>query len=70
MNNLCQKFIKKLCFFGNDDLSPTIEYPTLCNGKYTLEKHLQSGYSGQVFQGHFNNKTPVVIKCCKKFLNI
>lgn len=64
MNNLCQQFIKRLCFFGND-VSP--KYPTICNGKYTLEKQLQNGYSGQVFQGNFRNKIPVVIKCCKKY---
>ena len=68
MNNLCQKFIKKLCFCYYD-VSPTIDYPTICNGKYTLEKKLQNGYSGQVFQGHFKNNIPVVIKCCKKFLS-
>ena len=68
MNNLCKKFFEKICFCY-DNVSPTIDYPTICNGKYTLEKRLQSGYSGQVFQGHFNNKTPVVIKCCKKYLS-
>ena len=41
----------------------------LYNGKYTPEKRLQKGYSGEVFQGHFNNKIPVVIKCCKKFFS-
>jgi serine/threonine protein kinase len=65
MNNLCKNFIEKICFFG---VSPTtVKYPTICDGRYTLEKRLQSGYSGQVFQGHFKNKIPVVVKCCKKY---
>ena len=66
MNNLCRNFIEKICFFGNV-VSP--KYPTICDGKYTLEKKLQSGYSGQVFQGHFKNKIPVAVKCCKKYFS-
>jgi serine/threonine protein kinase len=43
-------------------------YPSVC-GKYSLEKSLQNGYSGKVFQGHYlkhDQQTPVVVKCCKK----
>lgn len=44
-------------------------YPSVC-GKYSLEKSLQNGYSGKVFQGHYlrdDRQIPVVVKCCKKF---
>ena len=65
MNNLCNKFIEKLCFSSNNIISK-IEFPTICDGKYSLENNLQSGYSGKVFKGHYN-EIPVVIKCCRKF---
>jgi serine/threonine protein kinase len=64
MNNICKNF-GKLCFSSNS-INFKNELPTICDRKYTLEKTLQSGYSGKVFYGHYN-QTPVVIKCCRKF---
>ena len=61
MNNLCNKIIEKLCFSSNNIISK-IEFPTICDGKYSLENNFKSGYSGKVFKGHYN-KIPVVIKC-------
>lgn len=64
MNNLCKNFLEKLCFSSNN-VSRT-EFPTICDGKYILQKNLQNGYSGKVFYGYYN-QTPIVIKCCRKF---
>ena len=65
MNNLCKNLYEKLCFSSNNIISKT-EFPTICDGKYILEKHLQTGHSGKVLQGQYN-KISVVIKCCSKF---